>query len=82
MSEAEFCCDEGAYLADKYFRERERRDESLNERIENQREEIRRLLKRLNDVKQSRDYWKAEAERLGKQLNHMLEERRKEDADI
>ena len=83
MSEAEFCCDEGAYLADKYFRDMERRNESLNKRIENQREEIRRLQKCLNDTKQSRDHWKAEAERIGKQLNRMLEEERREkDGDI
>lgn len=79
MCEAEFCCDEGAYLADKYFRERELRTEAVNQRIANQREEIRRLQKCLNDTKQSRDYWKAEAGRIGKQLNQVLKERRKED---
>lgn len=82
MSEAEFCCDEGAYLADKYFREKKSRNESLNKRIENQREEIRRLQKCLNDTKQSRDHWKAEAERIGKQLRQVLAERRKEDGSI
>lgn len=81
MCEAEFCCDEGAYLADKYFKEQELRAETLNQRIANQREEIRRLQKCLNDTKQSRDYWKARAERLGKQF-YQLKERRKEDAEI
>lgn len=81
MSEAEFCCDEGAYLADKYFRERERRNESLDKRIENQREEIRRLQKCLNDTKQSRDHWKAEAECVGKQLQQVLNERNKNEKE-
>lgn len=80
MSEAEYCCDEGKYLADKYYREQERRREqpidALNRRIVNQRGEIRRLSKLLNDVTQSRDYWKAKAERIGKQL-YMAEEARK-----
>lgn len=81
MSEAEFCCDEGAYLADKYFRERKSRNESLNKRIENQREEIRRLQKCLNDTKQSRDHWKSKAERIGNQLQQVLNEREKNEKE-
>lgn len=81
MAEAEFCCDEGACLADKYFRERECRNESLDKRIENQREEIRRLQKCLNDTKQSRDHWKAEAERIGKQLQKIITEREKNEKE-
>jgi chromosome segregation ATPase len=42
-------------------------------RIENQREEIRRLQKRLQSVTQSRNAWKAKAKRLGKQLHDVLQ---------
>lgn len=43
------------------------------QRIHNQREEIRKLQKRLHDVTQSRDAWKSKAERLGKQLHEVLQ---------
>lgn len=46
---------------------------SEQKRIENQREEIRRLRKRLNDITQSRDFWKAKAKRVGKQLHEALQ---------
>ena len=72
MCEAEFTCDEGAIMASKYFRERERQTESLTQRVKNLREEIRRLQKCLHDITRSRDYWKAEATRIGKQLNYVL----------
>ena len=54
-------------------------EEILNQKIENQREEIKRLRKCLFDVTNSRDYWKAKAYRVGKQLQQTLEDRRKED---
>jgi hypothetical protein len=41
-------------------------------KLKNQREEIRRLRKRLSDVAQSRDHWKREAKRIGKQLSETL----------
>ena len=53
--------------------------EILNQKIANQREEIRRLKKCLNDTTQSRNYWKNKAKRIGKQLQQVLEDRRKED---
>ena len=62
--------------------EQESQTKTLSQRVANQREEIRRLQKCLNDTKQSRDYWKAEAGRIGKQLNRVLKERRKEDGEI
>ena len=43
-------------------------EEILNKKIENQREEIKHLRKCLFDVTNSRDYWKAKAYRVGKQL--------------
>ena len=46
MSEADFCFDEGQYLADKLQYEREHKYDPNIERIKNQREEI----KRLNDL--------------------------------
>ena len=55
MCEAEFCCDEGQWLADRdqYERERGANGDSLvrsmQKRIENQREEIRRLYNRLRE---------------------------------
>lgn len=75
MSEAEFCCDEGRWLADKEQYERERKARSCDNRIANQREEIRRLHNHIRNLEQSRDAWKAKAERLGKQLNELLKER-------
>ena len=54
-------------------------EELLNQKIENQREEIKRLRKCLFDVTNSRDYWKDKADRVGKQLQQVLEDRRKED---
>lgn len=47
--------------------------------IENQREEIKRLRKCLNDTTQSINYWKNKAKRIGKQLQQVLEDRRRED---
>lgn len=54
-------------------------EEILNQKIENQREEIKRLRKCLNDTTQSRNCWKNKAKRIGKQLQQVLEDRRKED---
>lgn len=54
-------------------------EEILNQKIENQREEIKRLRKCLFDVTNSRDYWKAKAYRVGKQLQQALDDKRKED---
>jgi predicted RNase H-like nuclease (RuvC/YqgF family) len=75
MSEAEFCCDEVQWLADKEQREQERKAQSYDNRIANQREEIRRLHNHIRNLEQSRDAWKAKAERLGKQLHELLKER-------
>lgn len=78
MSEAEFCCDEGQWLADRDQYERERKANgdslvrSMQKRIENQREEISRLHKHIRSLEQSRDAWKDKAERLGKQLHETL----------
>ena len=47
-------------------------EEILNQKIINQREEIKRLRKCLFDVTNSRDYWKAKAYRVGKQLQEYL----------
>lgn len=67
------CCDGECEIMDsKHFREKERQTESLTQRVKNQREEIRRLQKCLHDITQSRDHWKAEATRIGKQLNDVL----------
>ncbi len=46
-------------------------------KIENQREEIKRLRRCLNDTTQSRYYWKNKANRIGKQLQQVLEDMRK-----
>ena len=73
MSEAEFCCDEGQYLADKLQYENERKAQSCDNRIANQREEIRRLHNHIRNLEQSRNAWKAKAERLGKQNKELLE---------
>lgn len=57
----------------------------LNQKISNQREEIKRLRKCLFDITNSRDYWKSKANRIGKQLQQVLEKkekRRKENGDI
>ena len=43
------------------------------QRLERQRVEIRRLQKRLHDTTQSRDFWKAKAKRVGKQLYEALQ---------
>ena len=51
----------------------------LNQKIKNQREEIKRLRKCLFDVNNSRDYWKAKACRVGKQLQQTLEDMRNVD---
>ena len=51
----------------------------LNQKISNQREEIKRLRKCLFDTTNSRDYWKAKAYRVGKQLQQVLKDTRKED---
>ena len=82
MCEAEFCCDEGQWLADRDQEIRERNANGDNplrachKRIENQREEIRRLHNHIRNLEQSRDAWKDKAERLGKQLFEVLNERR------
>lgn len=82
MCEAEFCCDEGQWLADQdqYIREKNANGDSLvrsmQKRIENQREEIRRLQKHIRSLEQSRDAWKDKAERLGNQLFEVLNGRR------
>ena len=47
-------------------------------KLKNQREEIRRLQKRLKDVTQSRDHWKREAKRIGKQLFEALNAKKEE----
>ena len=54
-------------------------NKALNQKIENQREEIKRLRKCLFDVTNSRDHWKAKACRVGKQLQQVLDGMRKED---
>lgn len=41
-------------------------------RIENQREEIRRLREHNRNLEQSRNHWKGKAKMLGKQLNEVL----------
>jgi hypothetical protein len=74
MCEADFTCDEGAIMAYNCFRDRERQEETLENRIARQREEIRRLLSRLHDVTRSRDYWESEAKRIGKQLAEVIEQ--------
>ena len=51
----------------------------FHQKIENQREEIKRLRKCLFDVNNSRDYWKAKACRVGKQLQQTLEDMRNVD---
>lgn len=78
MCEADFCYDEGQWLADKDQYERERKAASCDKRIENQREEIRRLHNHIRNLEQSRNAWKAKAERLGKQICELLKERSKE----
>lgn len=62
MSEAEFCCDEGQYLADKAQFEWERKQNPYEARIVNQRTEINRLKNHINNITQSRDCWKRKAE--------------------
>ena len=56
-------------------------EEILNQKIENQREEIKRLRKCLNDTTQSRNYWKNKAKCIGKQFQQILDDRRKEDTE-
>lgn len=53
-------------------------EEILNQKIENQREEIKRLRKCLFDVTNSRNYWKAKAYRVGKQLQEHLKDHQTE----
>ena len=53
----------------------------FHQKIENQREEIKRLRKCLFDVNNSRDYWKAKACRVGKQLQQTLEDMRNVDEE-
>ena len=78
MCEAEFCCDEGQWLADQeqYIREKNATGDSLvrsmQKRIENQRVELARLQKHIISLEQSRDAWRDKAERLGKQLFEVL----------
>ncbi|MBO5789576.1 MAG: hypothetical protein J6V82_04465 [Clostridia bacterium] len=48
---------------------------SCQKRIENQREEIRRLREHNRNLEQSRNHWKRKAKMLGKQLNEVLNER-------
>ena len=85
MCEADFCCDEGQWLADRDQYERERKAngdsivQSMQKRIENQREEIRRLNNHVRNLEQSRKAWKGKAERLGEQLFELLNERSKTD---
>lgn len=84
MSEAEFCCDEGQWLADRDQYERERKANgdslvrSMQKRIENQREEISRLHKHIRSLEQSRDAWRDKAASLGKQLHETLYGRNEE----
>lgn len=49
-----------------------KQSEDCEKRIANQREEIRRLRTRINGLTQSRDVWKKQAERVGKQLHEVL----------
>ena len=78
MSEAEFCYDEGQWLADQDQYERERKANgdslvrSMQKRIESQREEIRRLHNHIRSLEQSRNAWRDKAERLGNQLFEVL----------
>ena len=75
MSEAEFCCDEGQYLADRDQYEREKKAGSDNllrachKRIENQREEIRRLHNHIRSLEQSRNAWEGKAKKLAKETS-------------
>ena len=54
-----------------YFKQSEE-IEKCRERVVNQREELRRLNKRITDLSQSREVWKKQAERVGKQLHEVL----------
>ena len=49
-----------------------------DKRIHNQREEIHRLLKRIESLEQSRDVWKSRAKMLGKQLFEVLKKKNAE----
>lgn len=79
MCEADFCYDEGQWLADRdqYIREKNANGDSLvrsmQKRIENQREEISRLHNHIRNLEQSRNAWKDKAERIGKQLYELQE---------
>ena len=46
---------------------------NCQKRIENQREEIRRLREHNRNLEQSRNHWKRKAKMLGKQLREVLE---------
>lgn len=78
MCEAEFCYDEGQWLADQdqYIREKNANGDnlirSMQKRIESQREEIRRLHNHIRNLEHSRNAWKDKAERLGEQLHEVL----------
>ena len=48
--------------------------DTLNQKISNQREEIKRLRKCLFDVTNSRDYWKSKANHIGKQFQEHLKD--------
>lgn len=78
MCEAEFCCDEGQWLADQDQYEREKKANgdslvrSMQKRIESQREELRRLNNHIRIVEQARNTWKGKAAMLGKQLHDVL----------
>ena len=50
---------------------------SCQKRIENQREEIRRLREHNRNLEQSRNHWKRKAKMLGKQLCEVLERKEK-----
>lgn len=54
------------------YRKQSEEVEEYRERIYNQREELHRLNKRINDLIQSREAWKKKAERVGKQLHEVL----------
>ena len=78
MCEAEFCCDEGQWLADQDQYEREKKANgdslvrSMQKRIESQREELRRLNNHIRNVEQSRNTRKDKATMLGNQLHDVL----------
>ena len=66
-------------IEEQGYRKQSEVKDILNQRIANQREEIKRLKKCLNDITQSRNYWKSKANSIGKQLQQVLYGKRKED---